>query len=43
MFDGQYFYQTVHMNGLSTIEECIQRSDEELYRQKEKRHTERYE
>ena len=33
----------IHMNGLSTIEECIQRSDEELYRQKEKRHTERYE
>ena len=31
----------IHMNGLSTIEECIQRSDEELYRQKDKRHTER--
>ena len=31
----------LHMNGMSTIEECIQRSDEELYRQKEKRHAER--
>ena len=31
----------IHMNGLSTIEECIQRSDEELYRQKERRHAER--
>ena len=31
----------IHMNGLSTIEECIQRSDVELYRQKERRHAER--
>ena len=30
----------IHMNGFSTIEECIQKSDEELYRQKEKRHAE---
>jgi diguanylate cyclase (GGDEF)-like protein len=29
------------LNTLSTIEECIQRSDEELYRQKEERHAHR--
>ena len=33
--------QVFRLNGLSTIEECIQKSDEEMYLQKEKRHMRR--
>ena len=29
---------TLRLDSLSTVEECIQKSDEEMYRQKEKRH-----